>query len=277
MKPAPFSYVRAGSVAEAVGLLDAIEGDVRVLAGGQSLVPLMNFRLARPETVIDLNFVTDASHIDVGAGEIAVGAMARQRAVERDPEVFSRLAILRHALIHVGHPQIRNRGTIGGSIAHADPSAELPAVAVALDAAIVVVSVRGRRSIPAAKFFQGPFTTTLVVGEIVSEVRFPSNDINRSTVVEIAQRPGDFALAGVVAAVTHDGVAMSAFGVGSTPVRLDGAEAVLSGGMSDSAVREASDAARDEVDPIDDIHADAEYRREAVATLVERALKEIRT
>ena len=280
MKPPSFSYSRPETIEEALAALAEGDPDAKLLAGGQSLVPILNLRLARPTVLVDLNRVAglDAIQLD---GVLRVGAMVRQRALE-----LSRLArevcpLLPLALKHVGHIPIRNRGTIGGSLAHADPAAELPTVALALDADLVVASPSGGRNVPASSFFQGPLTTALQPDEILTEIRFPVLPDRRVAFREFARRRGDFALAAVAAVVrleqgTATDVRLAACGVESTPVRLTIAEGALRGrALSPSVIRDAANAAAHEVSPVADIHADAEYRRELLGVLVGRALAEL--
>jgi carbon-monoxide dehydrogenase medium subunit len=277
VKPPPFLYVRPRSVEEAIGHLVRHGDEAKVLAGGQSLVPLLNFRLARPSVLVDLGRVDGLGAIVEDRGGIRIGAMVRQREMEESVLVNRSCPLLIKALRHVGHVQIRNRGTVGGSIAHADPAAELPTVAVALDGEMEAVGPGGHRMVAARDFFEGPFTTALRPDELLVSVWYPSTAGRRTGFVEISRRAGDFALAGVAAAVTGNGtvtdVSLAALGVGPTPTRLDHAErAVLGRPLDPSVLREAAEAASAEVDPFEDVHADAEYRREAVGALLTRAL-----
>src|SRR5207245_3023686 len=282
MKPAPFDYFAPGTVDEALALLAEHGHEAKPLAGGQSLIPAMNFRLARPQVLVDLNLVAALSYIRANGSGLAIGAMTRQRAVERSDLVARAAPLLAEAMPSIAHPQIRNRGTVGGSLAHADPAAELPSVALATGATMVVRSERGDRTIPAAEFFQGPFMTALGPEELLVEVRFPVRDGSRTAFLELARRSGDFALAGVAAVVTLDGservaeVGLAGLGVGATPIRLAGAEAALVGRtLSEEAIAAASAAASAEVRPMADVHADEEYRRHLVGVLLGRALRQI--
>jgi carbon-monoxide dehydrogenase medium subunit len=282
VKPAKFAYARPGDLDEALATLAENAEDGKVLAGGQSLGPALNFRLARPSVLIDLSQVPGLDEITDEPEGLRIGAMARQRVVELSPVVRSGCALISQALPLVGHLQNRNRGTIGGSVAHADPASELPAVCLALDAQITAHSVRGTRTIESAEFFQGPFMTALAPDEIVSSIRFPHLGLNGGAVAEIARRHGDFALVGVVAASREgsDGdFALAAFGVGGTPVRLHRAEESLTGlkRVSEADIREAGALAALEVDPASDIHADTESRRQIVSVLVQRTLFAITT
>jgi carbon-monoxide dehydrogenase medium subunit len=284
VKPPPFLYARPQTLEEALDLLAQAGEDAKVLAGGQSLVPLLNFRLARPSVLVDLNWVGELTGLERGDGVLRVGAMVRQRAAELSPEADDACPLIGRALRHVGHLQNRNRGTVGGSIAHADPAAELPAVAVATGAEVVARSGRGERTIPAGEFFQGPFTTALAWDEILTEVRFPVTGGARVAFVELARRSGDFALGGVAAVVRlADGspsveeVSLAALGMGGEPRRLRGAEEAVRGReITDQVLREAAAAASREVDPFTDVHADAQYRRELAGVLLTRALREVK-
>jgi carbon-monoxide dehydrogenase medium subunit len=285
VKPPPFLYARPRSLAEAVDILSRAGEDGKVLAGGQSLVPLLNFRLARPSVLIDLALVSELSFIRRSDGWLDIGAMTRQRSVELSEEVRRSCPLIVDALRHVGHLQIRNRGTVGGSLVHADPAAELPAVAVALGAELVALGPLGERTVPAAAFFDGPFTTVLGPDEILTAARFPVTEGARSVFMEFARRSGDFALGGVAACVRFgegsrsvDQAGMAALGMGSTPIRLTGAEAAIRDRVLDAAAAEdAAAAASEEVDPFTDTHADSGYRRELIGTLVRRALSQMVT
>jgi aerobic carbon-monoxide dehydrogenase medium subunit len=283
VKPPPFLYARPRSLAEAVDLLGRVGDDGKVLAGGQSLVPLLNFRLARPSVLIDLALISELSFIRRAGGWLEIGAMTRQRTVELSEEVRGCCRLIPDALRHVGHLQIRNRGTVGGSLAHADPAAELPAVAVALGAELVLVSARGERTVQAREFFVGPFMTALGPDEVLTAARFPAADGARTVFLEFARRSGDFALGGVAASVRFAGgsrsvedLGMAALGMGSTPIRLAGAEAAVRGrALEAAAVEEAGAAASAEVEPFTDTHADSSYRRDLIGTLVRRALSQV--
>lgn len=282
MKPARFRYARPVSVEEAVRMIAEAGAYAQPLAGGQSLVPLLNFRLAHPALLVDLNFLDRLTHITEDDGWLLLGSMVRLRAAETSPIVASACPLLAAALSHVGHLQIRNRGTVGGSVAHADPAAELPALMVGLGGQIVVQSVRGRRVIEAADFFLDPFLTSLASDELVVELRLPKFPGDRTSFMEFSQRSGDFALAGVGVSISYDrgyvtGARMGALGVGPTPVRLRQAEQVLAGSpLSDEVIENAAAVASREVEPLEDIHGDSTYRRELLAVLLSRSLKEVR-
>ena len=279
MKPAPFEYCRPATVAEAIEALDSAESS-RVLAGGQSLIPAMNFRLTDVSLLVDIGRVADLDGVDTDENGVTVSAAATQSRVLDDDAAARAVPGLRAALRHVGHLQIRNRGTVCGSIAHADPAAELPALAIATDALIGIAGPDGHRKVAASDFFLGPFWTALEDAEIVTEVRFPAAPASSVTVVdEISRRAGDFAVAGLVAVIDTDGGAVRStrlvgFGVGGVPTRLATAEAAISGWASDHPDGRLIEAAiEDTADAFDDIHATAWYRREAVATLVVRAAR----
>lgn len=274
MKPAPFEYHAPETVAEARALLREHGDEAKALAGGQSLVPMLALRLTRFAHLVDLNGVGALAGVTREPDRLRIGATTRQRVLERDPEIAAVVPLLARAAPHIGHFQIRNRGTVGGSLAHADPASELPAVAVALDADLVV----GDRTVPAREFFTGTWTTALADDELLTAAVFPvwSGDV-RAAVHEVARRNGDFALAGAAIQVSVDGgrvtrAAIGLFGLDSTPVRARDAEAALVAGESLAAV--ATIAVRD-VEPNDDIHATAEQRRRIGAAVVERALQDV--
>jgi carbon-monoxide dehydrogenase medium subunit len=281
MKPPRFEFWSPSTVKEAVGILADLDdpGDAKIMAGGQSLMPLLNLRLAQPRHIVDLNRVEELFALDCGSDSVEIGAMSRQRVVERSDEVQSACPLVTQALELIGHPQIRNRGTVGGSMAHADPAAELPAVALCLDADLVAVGPQGRRTIPAAEFFIGFLSTALAEDEVLVSIRFPRLEPGVGTAfVEVARRSGDFAMAGVAATVrVHDGsiaetrIALS--GVGPSPVRARTVEAAINGQrLSDAVLDEAAAATSASLDPPSDLHASADYRRHVAGVLVRRAL-----
>jgi len=281
MKPAPFDYFTPATVDEALALLAEHGGDAKPLAGGQSLIPAMNFRLARPAVLVDLNRLSELAYVRVESGGLAVGAMTRQRAVERSDVVARAAPLLAEAMPSIAHPQIRNRGTMGGSIAHADPSAELPAVMLALEARFRAQSSTGERSIPAGEFFKGMLETALAPGELLVEIAVPHLAARSGTAfLEMARRHGDYALVGVAATVTLDprgrckAARLGLLSVGDGPVLATEAGKVLAGQTpSEELLRAAGDAAATrDVDPPSDIHASAGYRRQLVAVLTRRAL-----
>jgi CO/xanthine dehydrogenase FAD-binding subunit len=280
MKPAPFRYFAPRSLEEALRLLAEHGDDAKPLAGGQSLVPAMNFRLARPAVLVDLNRVGELAYVARRDGALSIGAMTRQRTAEQAPEVLSEAPLLAEALRHVAHPQIRNRGTIGGSLAHADPAAELPAVALALDAAFELRSVRGVRTLRAADFYTGLFATALGPGELLTEVRISSPAPHSGFAFEeLSRRHGDYALVGVAATIALHGdgrveqARLALLSVGEGPWLAERAAGLLRGNLpGNEAVRAAADAAAADVDPPSDIHASSAFRRHLVAVLTRRAL-----
>ncbi|CAN5478708.1 xanthine dehydrogenase family protein subunit M [soil metagenome] len=281
MKPAAFSYHRPGSADEALELLARHGFDAKLLAGGQSLIPAMNFRLAQPAVLIDLNGIEELAYIREEADALRIGAMTRQRAAERSDPVARRAPLVHETLPFVAHPQIRNRGTIGGSIAHADPAAELPAVMLALEARFHLRSAQGTRSLAAEEFFTGLFGTALEAAELLTEVEIPFPPQRSGFAFsEISRRHGDYALAGVAAAVTLDQrgrcerARVALFSVGDGPVlAIEAARALAGAEPTEEAIRAAADAAAHrDIDPPADIHASAAYRRHLVEVLVRRVL-----
>ena len=280
MKPAPFTYESPDTLAEAVELLAGHGDDAKVLAGGQSLVPMLALRLARFERLIDLDRIAELRTIERTDDHLRVGAMVRQAAAERDHDVATAAPLLARALPHIGHFQIRNRGTIGGSTAHADPAAELPAVALALDAELELAGPQGLRIVPASSFFVSMWATAIGDDEILAAVRYPTwGDRSGFAVREFARRPGDFALAGAACGVSLDArgivhrAAIAMFGVGPTPIRATAAEAALVGQPAGSPLDEIVQIAADATQPSDDVHGSADYRRTLAADMVGRALR----
>jgi carbon-monoxide dehydrogenase medium subunit len=280
MKPPAFDYRAPATLDEAVALLASDPG-ARPIAGGQSLMPVLNFRLAAPSLLVDLRHLPGLGEIKIGPDGVRLGAKVRWRDIEDDPRLAAAHPLLRAAVAHVAHYQIRNRGTVGGSLAHADPAAELPGIAVTCDAELAVVGASGRRTIPAAEFFTGPLTTVLQPDEIVTELRLPSWPANRRWAFrEFAGRQGDFALGGVALYYDADELGrahdphVGVIGACSRPHRLPSAEAALAGRTVDEpTIRATAEAAGTAVDPPDDLHAPAIYRRALVSTLTERALR----
>ena len=280
MKPAPFEYHAPESLGDVTALLAEHGDEAKVLAGGQSLVPMLALRLTRFEHIIDLNRVAALSGVERSNGTLTIRSMTRQSAVEHDTAAGEAVPLLAEAIPLIGHFQIRNRGTVGGSIAHADPASELPAVALALDAELEVAGPNGTRRVPAADFFLGTWTTSIGEDEILSAVHFPVWPGRAGFAVEeIARRSGDFALAGVVAAVELNDAgavqrsAISFLGMAPTPVRARAAEDALNG--SSPTATDLSEIARlavGDTEPTADVHASAEYRQHVGAHLVERAL-----
>jgi CO/xanthine dehydrogenase FAD-binding subunit len=282
MKPAPFEYFAPASVDETLELLNEHGDEAKILAGGQSLMPLMNMRLARPRVIVDINRLSDLERITATAeGGLAIGALARHRAVEKSALVRDRNPLLAAAMPLIGHFQIRNRGTIGGSIVHADPAAELPALSLLLECEFCLARKAGVRTIPAADFFLGYLATAIEPGELLTEIRFPKwRDGAAWSIDEITRRKGDFALVGVALSAELDGqanlqdAAIVMFGVGGKPQRIASAEAVLKGRRIDGNVlNELSQAIAGELDPDSDVHASAAYRKEVGGVLARRALQ----
>jgi carbon-monoxide dehydrogenase medium subunit len=281
MKPAAFDYVAVSTVAEALDALGSTD-EARVLAGGQSLVPLMNLRLARPSLLVDINGVDELDHVDVADGAVRIGALCRHRRLELDPEIRLRAPLLTEAASFIAHTQVRNRGTIGGSLAHGDPVAELGAALLALDGRVRVRRDGTEREIPAEGLFDGFFETTLEPRELLVEVLLPSPEPHAGSAFrEFAPRHGDFAIVGIAAHVvrSEDGRCTSAriagCGLGSTPVDLTVAAAALLGQAepTDALLREVAAAVGTVVDPPGDVHADAEDRRELAQLLAVSALR----
>lgn len=281
MKPTAFDYVAPRSVEEALAALAKSGGGAKVLAGGQTLMPLLALRMSLPTVLVDINKVVSLKGVSHSGGKTRIGAMTRQSELISDPTLATSLPVLVRAARHIGHHQTRNRGTLGGSISLGEPAAELPAAAVALGAEIVVRSHSGSRTISAEDFYLGPYVTALGEDELVAAVHFP--DWPRDTIQvfhEVTRRPGDFALVGVVGAlsvergrVARTGLAL--FGMGPTPIKARRAEALLMGqqpAQIDFAA--VAEAAIEETDPFDDHHASAEYRRTVGRRVVARALRE---
>jgi carbon-monoxide dehydrogenase medium subunit len=283
MKPPRFDYHAPTTVEDALGLLTRYRGDAKVLAGGQSLMPLLNFRLLRPAALVDLNRIAALSYIREVDGQVRLGAMTRQRAVEFSPIVRQRLPLLAEATRWVGHLPIRTRGTIGGSIAHADPAAEYPAVLTALEGEVVTRSPRGERTLRPADLFQTYLTTTLEPDEILTEVRLTAMPAGAGYAFEeFARRHGDFALVGIAALVVVEGkrlarARLATAGASPVPVRLKAAEQILErDGLTDEAIAAAAARASELVEPDSDIHASADYRRHLTGVMTGRALKRAR-
>ncbi|GAA2167497.1 FAD binding domain-containing protein [Actinomadura napierensis] len=274
MKPPPFRHHAPRTVDEALGMLAAAPGG-KVLAGGQSLIPLLNMRLAAPPDLVDINGVAELDTVHVGDEGVRVGALARHARVERSVEAAAVQPLLGRALRHVAHPVIRNRGTVVGSLAHADPAAEMPAVLAVLGGTVEVASVHGRRTIPAAEFFVGPLESALQPGELAVAASFPAAPPRTGAAfAETARRHGDYALSGVAAVVTLDedlrvgGVRAGYLGIAPVPLVLDLTEAAGPRGDWPAAAAFV----RDRIDPDADIHASARYRRHLTGVLTERAL-----
>jgi len=275
MKPAPFRYARPATAAEAVALLASSPGEAKLLAGGQSLVPLLNMRLVRPAILVDLNGARELERIDAAPrGGLVLGALVRHADLATSPLVRERAPLLAEAARHVGHAAIRNRGTLGGSLAHADPAAELPAALLALDATLGLLGPRGTRRVAVADFFRGLLATALADDELLAEVTVPATPRGWGF-GEIARRLGDFALAGVAASLdAHGHACVVGFGVADRPVRLRAAEAIAATAPRDEAMpARAGRAAAADCDPASDVHASAAYRRHLATVLTEDALR----
>ena len=277
MKPAPFNYRAPDKLTEALDLLATYGSDAKVLAGGQSLVPAMNFRLNRFALLIDINRIRELEYIRIDGQVLRIGALTRHRDIEMSPLVREHAPLVAEAVRHVAHLPIRTRGTIGGSLSHADPAAEIPAIVLALDGTLVLQSRTGARSVRATEFFQGMFSTALQPNELLVEIQLPvAQPGQRFAFEEVSRRRGDFAIVGVGAMVNlqHGRISQARFaacGVGTGPVRLRAAEQLLEQQVPTAALfARAAAAAAAAVDPQTDIHADAEYRRRLLAGLVER-------
>ena len=268
MKAAPFGYVRPATLAEAVAELAAGDGAAKVLAGGQSLVPVLAMRLARPATLVDLGAVAELTVLRRDGDVLEVGAMVRQRQLEHSAEAAA-VPLLEMALPWVGHRELRSRGTVGGSIAHADPAGELPAVAACLDAELRVTGPDGERVVPAREFVTGALSTDLGPAEVLTSVRFPvARPGDGHGFGEVARRHGDFALAGVAVRVRGEEAVLTAFGVSDRPVTRDVSDLLRAPDLE----RAAAALAVELVDTAGDVHASADYRRHLLAGLIAREL-----
>jgi carbon-monoxide dehydrogenase medium subunit len=275
-----FEYEAPATMAEAVDLMAEHQDEASLLAGGQSLVPLLALRLARPAVLVDINALDELSGVSVVDGWVAIGAMTREYVAEESATVAARVPLLAAALPLIGHEAIRSRGTIGGSLAHADPAAELPAVAVALDAEFVVRSQSGERVIPASEWFEGYLATSRRPDEILVEVRFPAAEPGSGAAFhEVSRRHGDFAMVGVAASLTVadgaiSGARLAFSGLGDVPLRATEAERFLVGQQpSDELFAEAARRATAGLDPPADLHGSSEYRKKVAAALVRRGLR----
>ncbi len=281
MKPPPFEYKRAETLDDAIATLAEAGDEAKLLAGGQSLIAMMNLRLVRPTMLIDLNRIGDLDYIRRNNGTVEIGAMTRQTTLENSAEIRTALPLMTAALPHVAHKPIRNRGTIGGSLAHNDPTAELPAVAIACGATMITRSASGERSIAAADFFTGYLETALADDEILTAIHIPASAPGTGySFMEISPRKGDYALVGVAALLTvKDGncadVRIVCMGAGDRAMRMESAENSLNGqAPSNDAFRAAAEAAAKSADPSADFHASADYRRDLIRNLTQRALAE---
>ena len=280
MKPAPFAYDDPTTVAEAVAILARHGDEAKVLAGGQSLVPMLALRLARFERLVDLNRIAELQAIERVDGKVRIGSMVRQSVAERDTSIATDTPLLARALPHIGHFQIRNRGTIGGSIAHADPASELPAVALALDAQLEIARAGATRTVAASEFFVSMWTTVVQDDELLVAVHLPvRNQRSGFAIEELARRHGDFAIAGVACSVSLgnggsvERAAIGMFGLGPTPLRAGAAEGAIVGQpVAGLDLDEIASMAMSDTEPLDDIHATSAYRRAAGAHLTRTAL-----
>jgi aerobic carbon-monoxide dehydrogenase medium subunit len=279
MKPARFEYVSPSTVDAAVAALVASNGEGKVLAGGQSLLPLLNFRMARPAVLVDINGIKGLSYIEDRGDRIAIGALTRHHELEQSPLIAAKLPVMAAAMRHVAHLAIRNRGTIGGSLSHADPAAELPMLSTFYDARISVQGPAGRRTIAAEEFFVDALTNCLEPEEIVVEVEFPVLEHDGWAFEEVARRFGDFALASIAVSVRRGPAGLkearvAVMGVADTPLRLREAEQeLIAMELDDRAPDRFSEVVISRVSPSDDLHASAEYRKHLLAELSKRALR----
>jgi len=285
VKAAAFEYARASSVDEACALLREHGDGARLIAGGQSLVPMMAMRLARPAWLVDIDGITDLRFIRMEGDRLRTGAVTRQRALERDGRAAGAAPLLPEALKWVGHIQTRNRGTVGGSLAHADPAAELPLIACVLDAEVSVRSARGPRTIPAGELFTGTLTTALAADELIEDIAWPiwREDRVGSAFNEVSLRHGDFALVAAAAQVALDGdgrcvrASIGVGGVDATPVVFtELAQTLVGARLEDANIARTADEAAARVDPGEDLHASADYRRHLARVLMARALRDAR-
>lgn len=280
MKPPPFAYEAPTSVADAVALLAKHDGEAKIIAGGQSLTPMLNFRLLAPEVLVDINRIQGLGDIiDDGQGGLTVGALVRHFQLETSDLVADRFPVLSAAMRHVAHLAIRNRGTIGGSLSHADPAAELPMIVQLLNGTLTIVGPKGERLVRAAEFFDGALTTVLADDEIVTEIALPALPPGTGWgFEEVARRAGDFAMACAAVTLTPaNGLVgearVSVMGVHDRAIRIPDAETVLTGsGVDDDTIAAALAAVRTTVEPDDDLHASADFRRHLIGVLAERAI-----
>ncbi len=285
MKPAPFDYYAPTEVGEALAILAEHGDDAKLLAGGQSLMPMMNMRLATPQVVVDINRIAGLDGVaQISDGGLTIGAMTWQRTIERSPDIRQHCPVMADAMPLLGHFQIRNRGTIGGSVVHADPAAELPAVLMAIEAELVLRSAERERIVPADEFFVTFLTTATEPDELLTEIRLPAwSDAWGWNIQEVSRRQGDFALVGSVAMVqinaaeTCQAARLVLFGVGDTPVRVASAEATLVGKrLDDTVLQEVAEVVTDALEPEGDIHASATYRKEVGGVMARRTLEQAR-
>jgi aerobic carbon-monoxide dehydrogenase medium subunit len=275
LKPAPFAYAKARSVAHAIELLAT--DDARLLAGGQSLIATLNMRLSQPALLVDINGISGLDRITLKNGDVEIGALVRHAQAERSAEIAQAAPLIALALPHIGHPAIRNRGTVGGSLAFADPAAELPACVVALGGEIEIVGPNGQRTINAEKFFKGLFETALTPRDMLTAIRVPAASASsRVGFAEFARRHGDYAMVGLAACAQADGkrlkdVRLAYFGLGATPVRARKAETAL----ADGDVEGAASALSDDLEPSNDMHASSEVKAHLAGVLLRRVARQL--
>jgi carbon-monoxide dehydrogenase medium subunit len=274
VKPAAFAYAKARSIDDAIRLLGEHQGEAKLLAGGQSLIATLNMRLSHPSLLVDINGVAGLDGVSVKDGTVEIGAMTRHVTLERSSDIAKHAPLIARAMPHIAHPAIRNRGTIGGSVAYADPAAELPACLVALDAEIDIAGTAGRRTVKAGDFFKGLFETTLGAHDVLTAVRFPVAAGTRVGFAELARRHGDYAMVGLAAVAKANGKGLSDvrlvyFGVGATPVRARKSEDALARGSVDDAVKAL------DLDPDSDIQATAEVKKHLAGVLLRRVAKQL--
>jgi len=282
MKPCAFEYFSPGSVQETIALLDRYGDDAKIIAGGQSLVPMMNFRLARPEILIDINAIRELEYISTEGDELAIGALTRERDIEQSALVLEKWPILSRAVSFIGHSTIRNRGTIGGSLVHADPSAEIPTALCALDGKVKVVGPSGEKQLAPAEFFLSYLTTSLEPSDLLVEVRIPALPKKMGwSFRELSRRSGDFAIVAVAILLFTEAAGVcreariSMGGVAPTPLRAQEAESLLAGQkITDKLIERAAQQASEETDTESDYHASAEYRKNMARVFVNRGLQE---
>ena len=277
MKPAEFAYAKAKSLDHAIELLGRPDGDARLLAGGQSLMATLNMRLSAPRLLIDINGVSGLDGIAVKNGRIEIGALTRHVEAERSADIARHAPLIALAMPHIGHAAIRNRGTIGGSIAFADPAAELPACLLALNGEVEIAGAKGQRTVKADDFFKGLFETALGPSDVLTAIRVPAaTKDTRAGFAEFARRHGDYAIAGLAANAKASGkgftdVRLAYFGVGATPVRARKAEVALGNGDIEAAVQ----ALGSDLDPHDDVQADAATKMHLAGVLLRRVAKQL--
>jgi aerobic carbon-monoxide dehydrogenase medium subunit len=275
LKPAPFAYAKARSVAHAIELLAT--DDARLLAGGQSLIATLNMRLSQPALLVDINGISGLDRITLKNGDVEIGALVRHAQAERSAEIAQAAPLIALALPHIGHPAIRNRGTVGGSLAFADPAAELPACVVALGGEIEIVGPNGQRTINAEKFFKGLFETALTPRDMLTAIRVPAASASsRVGFAEFARRHGDYAMVGLAACAQADGkrlkdVRLAYFGLGATPVRARKAETAL----ADGDVEGAASSLADDLEPSNDMHASSEVKAHLAGVLLRRVARQL--